>query len=154
MRSAVAKKSAAGNQLDITAVRLEAKDGHHAAFRIEEPVMGLMDFIKKQFIDILQWTESGDGVLAWRFPMAEMEIQYGASLTVRESQMAVFVNEGKAADLFGPGRDKDCFYVFDCCENLEFFGGAYGLSGRALADRIGARISVESVPGEGSVKPA
>ena len=49
--------------------------------------MGLMDFIKKQFIDILQWTEQGDGVLAWRFPMAENEIQYGASLTVRESQM-------------------------------------------------------------------
>ena len=68
--------------------------------------MGLMDFIKKQFIDILQWTESGDGVLAWRFPMAENEIQYGASLTVRESQMAVFVNEGKVADVFGPGMVK------------------------------------------------
>ena len=68
--------------------------------------MGLMDFIKKQFIDILQWTEAGDGVLAWRFPMAENEIQYGASLTVRESQMAVFVNEGKVADVFGPGMYK------------------------------------------------
>lgn len=68
--------------------------------------MGLMDFIKKQFIDILQWTEDGDGVLAWRFPMAEMEIQYGASLTVRDSQSAVFVNEGKAADAFGPGMYK------------------------------------------------
>lgn len=65
--------------------------------------MGLMDFIKKQFIDILQWTEDGDGTLAWRFPMADMEIQYGASLTVRESQLAVFVNEGKVADVFGPG---------------------------------------------------
>jgi membrane protease subunit (stomatin/prohibitin family) len=65
--------------------------------------MGLMDFIKKQFIDILQWTEDSDGTLAWRFPMADMEIQYGASLTVRESQMAVFVNEGKVADVFGPG---------------------------------------------------
>ena len=68
--------------------------------------MALMDFIKKQFIDILQWTESGDGTLAWRFPMAEMEIQNGASLTVRESQMAVFVNEGKVADVFGPGTWK------------------------------------------------
>ena len=65
--------------------------------------MALMDFIKKQFIDILQWTESDDGTLAWRFPMAEMEIQNGASLTVRESQMAVFVNEGQVADVFGPG---------------------------------------------------
>nr|WP_316641592.1 SPFH domain-containing protein [uncultured Roseateles sp.] len=65
--------------------------------------MGLMDFIKKQFIDIIEWTESGDGVLAWRFPIADREIQYGASLTVRESQLAVFVNEGKVADVFGPG---------------------------------------------------
>jgi membrane protease subunit (stomatin/prohibitin family) len=66
--------------------------------------MALMDFIKKQFIDILEWTESGEGTLAWRFPMAGNEIQYGASLTVRDSQMAVFVNEGKVADVFGPGR--------------------------------------------------
>jgi membrane protease subunit (stomatin/prohibitin family) len=68
--------------------------------------MGLMDFIKKQFIDIIQWTESGDGTLAWRFPMQDMEIQYGASLTVRDSQLAVFVNEGKVADAFGPGMYK------------------------------------------------
>ena len=68
--------------------------------------MALMDFVKKQFIDVLQWTEDGDGTLAWRYPMAGMEIQYGASLTVRESQMAVFVNEGKVADVFGPGMYK------------------------------------------------
>ena len=68
--------------------------------------MALMDFIKKQFIDVLQWTEDGDGTLAWRFPMEGMEIQNGAALTVRESQMAVFVNEGKVADVFGPGNHK------------------------------------------------
>jgi membrane protease subunit (stomatin/prohibitin family) len=68
--------------------------------------MALMDFIKKQFIDILEWTESGDGTLAWRFPMTDREIQNGASLTVRESQMAIFVNEGKVADVFGPGTYK------------------------------------------------
>ncbi len=68
--------------------------------------MALMDFIKKQFIDIIQWTEDSDGTLAWRFPMADMEIQNGGSLTVRESQMALFVNEGKAADAFGPGTHK------------------------------------------------
>ncbi|HSV68579.1 MAG TPA: SPFH domain-containing protein [Methylibium sp.] len=68
--------------------------------------MALMDFIKKQFIDILEWTEDGDGTLAWRYPMAGNEIQYGGSLTVRESQMAVFVNEGKVADVFGPGLHK------------------------------------------------
>lgn len=68
--------------------------------------MGLMDFIKKQFIDIIQWTEDDNGVLAWRYPMQDFEIQYGASLTVRESQIAVFVNEGKVADVFGPGMYK------------------------------------------------
>ena len=68
--------------------------------------MALMDFIKKQFIDIIQWTEESDGTLAWRFPMADMEIQNGGSLTVRESQLALFVNEGKAADVFGPGTHK------------------------------------------------
>ncbi len=65
--------------------------------------MALMDFIKKQFIDILQWTETGDGTLAWRYPMQDMEIQTGGQLVVRESQMALFVNEGQVADVFGPG---------------------------------------------------
>jgi len=68
--------------------------------------MGIKDFLKKQFIDVIQWTESSDGMLAYRQPMQDFEIQYGASLTVRESQMAVFVNEGTVADVFGPGRYK------------------------------------------------
>ncbi|QIL71079.1 hypothetical protein G7048_12355 [Diaphorobacter sp. HDW4B] len=68
--------------------------------------MALMDFIKKQFIDIIQWTEDSDGTLAWRFPMRDMEIQNGATLVVRESQLAMFVNEGKVADVFGPGTHK------------------------------------------------
>ncbi|MBL0353308.1 MAG: SPFH domain-containing protein [Candidatus Dechloromonas phosphoritropha] len=68
--------------------------------------MALMDFIKKQFIDILQWTEESDGTLAWRFPMQEMEIQNGASLTVRDSQLALFVNEGTVADIFTSGMYK------------------------------------------------
>ena len=68
--------------------------------------MGIKDFLKKQFIDVIQWTESADGILSYRYPMQDFEIQYGASLTVRESQMAVFVNEGTVADVFGPGRYK------------------------------------------------
>ena len=68
--------------------------------------MALMDFIKKQFIDVIQWTEDSDGTLAWRFPMAGMEIQNGGTLVVRESQMAIFVNEGQVADVFGPGTYK------------------------------------------------
>ncbi len=65
--------------------------------------MALGDFLRKQFIDVIQWTESGPGVLMYRYPMRDMEIQSGGKLTVRESQMALFVNEGKAADQFGPG---------------------------------------------------
>ena len=45
--------------------------------------MGLRDFIVKQFIDVIQWNESEDGVLAYRFPMRDMEIQNKAKLTVR-----------------------------------------------------------------------
>lgn len=65
--------------------------------------MGLRDFIRKQFVDVIQWTEDEPGILAYRFPMQDMEIQMGGQLTVRESQMAMFVNEGKVADVFGPG---------------------------------------------------
>ena len=68
--------------------------------------MALWDFVKKQFIDIIQWTEDDQGTLAYRYPMQDMEIQYGASLTVRESQLAVFVDEGRVADVFQPGRYK------------------------------------------------
>lgn len=65
--------------------------------------MGIFDFVKKQFVDVIQWTEDNDGVLAYRFPMADMEIQYGAQLTVRDSQSALFVDEGKIADHFTTG---------------------------------------------------
>jgi len=68
--------------------------------------VSLSSFIKKQFIDILQWTESEDGVLAWRYPMQDMEIQNGGTLVVRDSQMAMFVNEGQIADVFGAGTFK------------------------------------------------
>lgn len=68
--------------------------------------MALMDFVKKQFIDIIHWTEETDGVLAYRFPMQDFEIQNGAELTVRDTQKAMFVDEGKIADVFGSGRFK------------------------------------------------
>lgn len=66
--------------------------------------MGLRGFLGKQFVDVIQWTEAGPGVLAYRYPMLDMEIRNKAVLTVRESQMALFVNEGKVADVFGAGR--------------------------------------------------
>jgi membrane protease subunit (stomatin/prohibitin family) len=60
-------------------------------------------FLKKQFIDVIQWVEEGDDILAYRYPMQDMEIQNGGKLTVRESQAALFVNEGRVADAFAPG---------------------------------------------------
>ncbi len=65
--------------------------------------MDLKQFLAKQFIDVIQWNEPEEGMLAYRYPMQDMEIQNGGQLTVRESQMAAFVNEGKIADVFGPG---------------------------------------------------
>ncbi|MGA9627170.1 MAG: SPFH domain-containing protein [Bryobacteraceae bacterium] len=65
--------------------------------------MSLASFLQKQFIEVIQWNEPEEGLLAWRYPIADMEIKNGAQLTVRESQLAAFVNEGKLADVFGPG---------------------------------------------------
>jgi membrane protease subunit (stomatin/prohibitin family) len=65
--------------------------------------LSLRDFISKQFIDVIDWLEPEDGILAYRFPMQDREIQNGGKLTVRDSQLALFVNEGHAADAFGPG---------------------------------------------------
>ncbi len=65
--------------------------------------MGVFDFLSKQFVDIIDWTEE-PGDLAWRVPMADREIQNCAVLTVREGQIAAFFNEGQIADMFGPGK--------------------------------------------------
>ncbi len=65
--------------------------------------MGLKNFLSKQFVDVIQWTEDGPGTLAWRFPFADKEIQNGGQLIVRETQAAVFFNEGKFADKFEAG---------------------------------------------------
>ena len=66
--------------------------------------MGLARFITKQFIDVIQWTESDDDVLAWRFPTEDLEIQHGAALIVRDTQVAIFVDDGRIADRFEGGR--------------------------------------------------
>ncbi len=68
--------------------------------------MALGSFIKKQFIDVIQWPNPEEDLLVWRFPMQDEEIQNGASLTVREAQMALFIDEGQLADEFGPGTYK------------------------------------------------
>jgi membrane protease subunit (stomatin/prohibitin family) len=81
--------------------------------------MSLGSFIKKQFIDVLQWNEETEGLLAWRFPMQDFEIQNGAILNVRESQVAVFVNEGVIADVFGPGTHKLTTQTLPVLTNLK-----------------------------------
>ncbi len=65
--------------------------------------MGLWDLITGQFIDVIEWTADDDDVMVYRFEREDNEIKHGAMLTVRESQMAVFVNEGQIADVFPPG---------------------------------------------------
>jgi membrane protease subunit (stomatin/prohibitin family) len=81
--------------------------------------MGLGSFIKKQFIDVIQWTEDQEGVLAWRFPMQDQEIQNGGVLVVRDSQVALFVNEGQIADVFGPGTHKLTTQTLPVLTNLK-----------------------------------
>jgi hypothetical protein len=74
--------------------------------------VGLLDNLKtqignqlgSQFIEIIQWLDDSYDAMVYRFPVYNQEIKMGAQLTVRENQAALFINEGKAADLFGPGR--------------------------------------------------
>ena len=66
--------------------------------------MALMDFIKKQFIDIIEWTDDSRDTLSYRFPDEDKEIKNGAQLIVRESQAAQFVYLGQFGDTFGPGK--------------------------------------------------
>ncbi|NLJ64006.1 MAG: zinc-ribbon domain-containing protein [Christensenellaceae bacterium] len=66
--------------------------------------MSLFNFIKGQFIEVIEWTDSSSNTMVYRFDDGGKEINMGAQLTVRESQVAVFVNEGQIADVFKPGR--------------------------------------------------
>ena len=68
--------------------------------------MRLNPFLEKQFIRVIQWNEDEEGVLSYRYPMQDMEIENGRQLTVRESQLALFVNEGRIADVFAPGMHR------------------------------------------------
>jgi excisionase family DNA binding protein len=66
--------------------------------------MAILDFLKKQFIDIIEWTDDSRDTLSWRFPDEDKEIKNGAQLIVRESQVAQFVYLGQFGDKFGPGK--------------------------------------------------
>ncbi|MFA6009108.1 MAG: SPFH domain-containing protein [Desulfobacteraceae bacterium] len=65
--------------------------------------MALWEKAKAEFVDIIEWTDDSRDTMVWRFPRFQNEIKYGAKLTVRESQVAVFVSQGTIADVFKPG---------------------------------------------------
>ncbi len=65
--------------------------------------MGLFDRLFGEFVDVIEWTDDSSDTLVYRFPRQGNAIKYGAKLTVREGQVAVFVNEGQVADVLDPG---------------------------------------------------
>lgn len=65
--------------------------------------MGILDFLTGEFIDVIEWTDDTRDTMVWRFQREGHEIKYGAKLTVREAQAAVFIHEGQLADVFTPG---------------------------------------------------
>ncbi|MEP2030556.1 MAG: SPFH domain-containing protein [Paracoccaceae bacterium] len=65
--------------------------------------MGIFDFLAGEFIDVIHWVDDTRDTMVWRFEREGHEIKYGAKLTVREGQAAVFVHEGQLADVFTPG---------------------------------------------------
>ena len=65
--------------------------------------MGIFDFLSGEFIDVIHWVDDTRDTMVWRFEREGHEIKYGAKLTVREGQAAVFVHEGQIADVFTPG---------------------------------------------------
>lgn len=65
--------------------------------------MPIFDFLRGQFIDVIHWTDDSRNTMVWRFEREGHEIKYGAKLTVREGQSAVFIHEGQLADVFTPG---------------------------------------------------
>ena len=66
--------------------------------------MGILDKIKGQLIDVIEWSDSSANTMVHKYDMNGKEIMNGAQLTVRESQVAIFVSEGQLADIFEPGR--------------------------------------------------
>ena len=66
--------------------------------------MGLFEKVRAEFIDIIEWLDPSQDTIAYRFERFQNEIKMGAQLTVRPGQMAIFVGEGRVADVFEPGQ--------------------------------------------------
>jgi excisionase family DNA binding protein len=94
--------------------------------------MAILDFIKKQFIDIIEWTDDSRDTLSYRFPDEDKEIKRGAQLIVRESQVAQFVYLGQFGDTFGPGKYELVTDNIPILSDLK--GWKYGLESPFKAD--------------------
>lgn len=94
--------------------------------------MGLFDFVSKQFLDIIEWEDTTGDTLVYKFPMADNEIQNGGKLVVRPGQSAVFVNEGKIADVFMEGTHNLNTQNLPVLGDLK--GWAYGFKSPFKAD--------------------
>ncbi len=68
--------------------------------------MGFMDKLRAELVDVIEWIDDGRHTLVWRFPRYHNQIKYGAQLIVRPGQVAVFVHQGRVADVFGPGQHR------------------------------------------------
>ena len=98
----------------------------------ENSSMAIMDFLKKQFIEIIEWTDDSRDTLSFRFPDDDKEIKRGAQLIVRESQIAQFVYLGEFGDTFGPGKHTLTTDNIPILTNLK--GWKYGFESPFKAD--------------------
>jgi excisionase family DNA binding protein len=94
--------------------------------------MGLLDYLKTQFLEIIQWEDDSRDTLSWRFPDQDKEIKRGAQLIVRESQTAQFVYLGQYGDTFGPGKHSLVTDNIPILSTLK--GWKYGLESPFKAD--------------------
>jgi excisionase family DNA binding protein len=94
--------------------------------------MAILDFLSKQFIDIIEWTDDSRDTLSYRFPDEDREIKNGAQLIVRESQVAQFVYLGQFGDTFGPGKYSLTTQNIPILSDLK--GWKYGLESPFKAD--------------------
>lgn len=94
--------------------------------------MGLIDYLKTQFLDIIQWQDDSRDTISWRFPDEDKEIKRGAQLIVRESQVAQFIYLGQFGDTFGPGKHSLVTDNIPILSTLK--GWKYGLESPFKAD--------------------
>jgi excisionase family DNA binding protein len=94
--------------------------------------MGLMDYLKTQFLEIIQWQDDSRDTISWRFPDEDKEIKRGAQLIVRESQTAQFIYLGQFGDTFGPGKHSLVTDNIPILSTLK--GWKYGLESPFKAD--------------------